>query len=145
MLNREGEVSCEETALSDISPSGRVRIRLASSPVDLNDPFLYHKTTHRRLYQSARAAWPDYDDVLLWNQRGEITETTVANIVVERGGKLITPPLACGLLPGTVRGWLLAQGKIREGVITRGEAGASEKIFLINSVRGWRRADLELT
>lgn len=37
------------------------------------------------------------DDVLLWNERGEITETCAANIVVQFGDDFFTPPVECGL------------------------------------------------
>ena len=40
---------------------------LARSPVDSRDPFLCNKTTHRTVYESQRASWPDAFDVLLFN------------------------------------------------------------------------------
>ena len=61
-----------------------------------SDPFLANKTTHRVVYDTARRARPDVDDVILSNERGEITEATIANIVVEIDGVRVTPPLACG-------------------------------------------------
>ena len=145
LVARDGVVTCEEAILPapPVRPAPRpIRIKLAASPVDSADPFLYHKTTHRRLYETARAACPDCDDVLLWNRRGEITETSIANIIVERDGEPVTPPVRSGLLPGTARGWLLEQGEIREEVITVEEIKKSENIFLINSVRGRQPAIL---
>ena len=76
------------------------------------------------------------------NERGEITETTVCNIVIEMEDRLHTPALQCGLLPGTFRSWLLAQKKIREKVILLEDLLACKKIYLINSVRQWRTAEL---
>jgi branched-subunit amino acid aminotransferase/4-amino-4-deoxychorismate lyase len=66
----------------------------------------------------------DIFDVILWNQRGEITESTIANIAVETtstDGTVYwkTPALSCGLLAGTLRQSLLASGLLREGIITR--------------------------
>ena len=55
--------------------------------------------------------------MLLYNDRGEVTESTIANLVVESGGVLLTPPVSSGLLPGTLRAHLLDEGKIREKVI----------------------------
>jgi para-aminobenzoate synthetase/4-amino-4-deoxychorismate lyase len=81
--------------------------------------------------------FPGIDDVLLWNSRGEITESTIANVVVRREGALVTPPISCGLLPGTLRAYLLETGRIREGIITRQELFDCEALYLINSVRGW--------
>jgi para-aminobenzoate synthetase/4-amino-4-deoxychorismate lyase len=74
---------------------------------------------------------------------GQITESTIANVVVEQNGVLVTPPVECGLLGGTFRAALLAQGKILEQPVSVDqvqEEGA--KIFLINSVRKWRKAIL---
>ena len=119
-----------------------VALALAGQPVDPADRFLFHKTTHRATYEAARAARPDADDVVLWNSRGEVTESTIANIVVRKGGRLVTPPVACGLLPGTFRGHLLASGGVEEEAIGLDDLRGAEEIFLVNSVRRWRRARL---
>ena len=121
---------------------GPVRLALASAPVDPSDPFLYHKTTHRVVYEAARAADPDADDVLLWSPDGYATETTICNIVARIGGALVTPPVECGLLPGTFRRWLLETGQITERPITLDELRACERLFVVNSVRRWREAVL---
>ena len=117
------------------------RLKLAPCPVDPADAFLYHKTTHRRIYEQAKAACPDCDDVLLWNAAGEVTESTVANVVADRDGQWVTPPVSCGLLPGTFRAELLAQGKIREAVLRVQDLPRCRGLFLINSVRRWRKAE----
>jgi para-aminobenzoate synthetase/4-amino-4-deoxychorismate lyase len=142
LLSPNGLVSTEAIPLPAQPAGQRLRVALALRPIDQNDPFLYHKTTHRQLYNSARAAQPDYDDVLLWNARGEITEACIANVVAQWGDDLFTPPVGCGLLPGTYRAHLLAQKIIRERVITIDEIKHSSKIYLINSVRRWLPADL---
>ncbi len=109
----------------------------ASNPVDSRDPFLANKTTHREVYDSARRARPDVDDVILSNERGEITEATVANIVVEIDGVRVTPPLASGLLGGAFRGELLDSNQIHERVLTRDDVRRASRIWLINSLREW--------
>ena len=119
-----------------------MRIALAKTPVDSQDVFLFHKTTHRVVYEQAKAGVRDCDDVILWNERGEVTESTIANVVVRKGGRLVTPPVYCGLLAGTFRGTLLASGDIEQGIITVEELKAADEIYLINSVRNWLRADL---
>ena len=113
------------------------RVTFASDPVDSGDPFLANKTTHREVYDSARRAHPDVDDVILSNERGEITEATLANVVVELDGTRYTPPLACGLLSGTFRGELLASGQIEERMLTRADVTHASRLWLINSVREW--------
>ena len=117
-----------------------VRLRLAPRPVDSRDPFLFHKTTHRAVYEQARQGAGDCDDVLLWNADGEVTETTIANVVVRLGESLYTPPVACGLLEGTMRRRMLESGQLRERRIRLDELAAASEILLLNSVRGVYRA-----
>jgi para-aminobenzoate synthetase / 4-amino-4-deoxychorismate lyase len=112
------------------------RVSLAPQPIDRDDPFLYHKTTNRALYENALAACPGFDDVLLWNEDGELTESTRANIVVELDGERVTPPVSSGLLPGVYRGWLLRQGQVRERVVRLADLARCEAIWLVNSLRG---------
>jgi branched-subunit amino acid aminotransferase/4-amino-4-deoxychorismate lyase len=111
------------------------RVRLAEHPVNPTDEFLYHKTTNRAVYERARR--PDCDDVILWNSSGEVTETTIANLVIAIEGRPVTPPIACGLLPGTLRAELLAIGVVTERVVTVGQLRAATGFWLVNSVRGW--------
>ena len=112
------------------------RVALARAPVDSSDPFLYHKTTNRKVYEAARAACPGYDDVLLFNEQGEVTESTIANVAVDIAGKLCTPPVSCGLLPGTMRAHLLQRGELVERRITVAELLQARRVLLLNSVRG---------
>jgi len=114
------------------------RVALALTPVDAKNPFLFHKTTMREVYDKAKSQVPGMDDALLWNEDGEVTESTIANLVAQLDGELITPSLACGLLPGTMRARLLHEGRIREGVVRREDLPRCTKLWLVNSVRGWR-------
>ena len=128
--------------LADAPPrrAGRaLRVAFAREPVNLRDPFLYHKTTRREAYERALAARPGCDDVLLWNERGEVTESTIANVVLRDAEGLWTPPVDSGLLGGTFRAHLLERGAIRERVLTLGDVRAASALWLVNSVRGWRR------
>ena len=119
------------------------RVALARRPVDRADVFLYHKTTHRRVYEAAKADFPGHDDVILYNEAGEATESTIANLAVEIDGALCTPPVECGLLPGTARAELLARGVLRERIIPVADLRAASRLFLLNSVRGLFPAVLE--
>lgn len=120
-----------------------VRLGLSDTPVDASDVFLYHKTTNRDLYDRARLARPDCDDVLLWNENGEITEATTANVVAEVDGVCVTPPVECGLLAGTCRQQLLASGAIVEGRITIDDLARARRVWLTNAVQGRVRGKLE--
>ena len=68
-----------------------------------------------------------------------MTESSIANVVVPIDGELFTPPIECGLLPGTFRNYLLARGTIKERVITIDEFQRAPEFFLINSIRKWIR------
>ena len=80
--------------------------------------------------------------MIFWNERGEITEATDANIVAEIDGKLVTPPVSCGLLAGTFRAELLAHGKIIEQRLSKKDLLDAKRVWLINSLRGWMAAQL---
>ncbi len=121
-----------------------VRLAVATTPVSSQDVFLFHKTTRRQVYDDARAAHPDVDDVLLWNERGELTETTIANVIIELDGRRYTPPVTSGLLNGTLRAALVASGDVAERVLMREDLARAAKITLINSVRGEYDATIAL-
>lgn len=141
LWSREGRVRTQVSP--QVGAVAPVTFALARTPVAASDPFLHHKTTHRDVYARARADMPDgCDEVLLVNERGEATEFTVGNLVAVGGGRFLTPPLHCGLLDGTFRKRLLAAGRIREAVLRPEDLHAAERLYLINSVRGWVRAVL---
>ncbi|MCA9921023.1 MAG: aminotransferase class IV, partial [Anaerolineales bacterium] len=77
-----------------------------------------------------------------WNERGELTEASSSNIVLTLDGKLLTPPVSSGLLPGTMRACLLANGRIHERILTLDDLQHCDDIYLINSVRKWKTAVL---
>ena len=112
LVDENGDIRIEHAPL--VSRRRVWRVALAKQPVDPANRFLYHKTTNRSVYEEARAAFPEHDDVILWNARREVTESSIANIVVRRDGRLITPPVDCGLLPGVYRKHLLEKGRIQK-------------------------------
>ncbi len=140
LAGRRGELRLEAHPLELPAMQGPVRLGLATKPVDADDVFLYHKTTHRLVYETARARRPECDDVLLWNERGELTETTTANLVLAVDGRLVTPPVGSGLLPGVLRAELLEAGVVQDQVLTMDDLARCQTIILVNSLRGWREA-----
>ncbi|KAB8144842.1 aminodeoxychorismate synthase component I [Chloroflexia bacterium SDU3-3] len=141
LLARAGAVACQAVAL------GPEALRfgdlaLAAQPIDRRDVFLYHKTTRRIVYEEALRLRPGQRDVLLFNEDGHATETTVANIAVEVDGTLYTPPVSCGLLAGTQRAWLLQQGRLRERVLSVQDVLCSPRVYLLNSVRGMQQVQI---
>jgi para-aminobenzoate synthetase/4-amino-4-deoxychorismate lyase len=141
LLEQTGTFTIESQAIPDSSASP-LRICIAEKPVDSRDPFLFHKTTHRAVYESRAAAHPDFDDVLLLNERGELTESCRANLVAEINGLLYTPPIECGLLGGTFRAELLKQETLIERVLRPEDLRGATALHLINSVRKWIPARL---
>jgi para-aminobenzoate synthetase/4-amino-4-deoxychorismate lyase len=131
-----GTPSVEGTAFA-FSVTEPLPVMLAQTPVDSRNVFLFHKTTRREVYEEHRKALPDgVYDALLWNEQGEVTEFTSANIVAEVEGVCWTPPQSSGLLAGTFRAELLETGDIRTRTLTVAEVQAASRLWLINSVRG---------
>lgn len=146
LLTRAGTLSHQamplpETPATPSTGSGQALFKasLAPAPVNSEEVFLFHKTTRREIYP---APAPGADVSLLYNQRGELTEFTIANLLAELDGELVTPPLDCGLLPGTMRAELLASGQIRERILTLDDLPRCTQLWLINAVRGRVRVQL---
>ena len=138
LVDARGHIETEQTPL--LRNDNPLRVTLAREPVDSTDVFLFHKTTRRAVYENARR--PGFDDVLLWNTARELTEATTANLVVEIDGRLVTPPVECGLLAGTYREALLAAGAIEERVVQVDDLTRATGLWLINAVHETRVAVL---
>ncbi len=145
LMDAHGRLSHESADFTPATNPPAITAALAAEPVHSADVFLFHKTTHRQVYDRARAARPGEDDVLLFNERGELTEFSIGNLVVELDGRLFTPPPECGLLPGVFRAELLAQGKIEERIICVDELPHCVRVYRVNALRGWREVILTPT
>jgi para-aminobenzoate synthetase/4-amino-4-deoxychorismate lyase len=115
----------------------RPAVALATTPVDSSSRWLFHKTTRRDVYDHHKSAHPDAWDVLLWNERRELTEFTRGNVVVELDGRKVTPPRDCGLLGGVFRQQLLDSGEIVEAVVSLDDLPRATRIWFVNSLREW--------
>ncbi len=142
LLGPDGEIEVRGTELSPPGPGTTRKVKIYRKPVDRDDIFLYHKTTVRDLFDNARKDHPEVDDLVFINRKGEVTETSIANIVVEKDGRLVTPPVSSGLLPGTFREKLLRDGTIEEKVLTKEDLAGADTVYLINSVRKWQLAEI---
>jgi para-aminobenzoate synthetase/4-amino-4-deoxychorismate lyase len=132
-VERDGGVRVETSEVPPL-PSP-YRAALARFPVDSEDLSLFHKTTDRSAYNAATSDVPDVEDVILWNERGEITESRIANIVLDLDGELVTPPVECGLLAGCYRADLLESGVIKERVLHKEALVRARAVYFINSLR----------
>lgn len=148
-LGRNGELKLSATCCPAPAPvnwplkpsSGELpAVKCSAKSTDPASLWLYHKTTLRELYESERrqALAEGFYEVLFTNTRGELTEGSISNLFVLKGGELLTPPLACGLLPGVFRDYLLNRSSLpaREAVLTQDDLKEAGAIFVGNSVRG---------
>lgn len=136
LVGRDGAIEVQRSEIERAENTEAVKVEMSPNTVDSNDLFLYHKTTHRVVYKKAMCG-SKTNDVILFNERNEVTESTIANVVVDRGGKKLTPPVECGLLAGTYRDFLLKRGEIGERILRREDLLESSQIWLINSVQKW--------
>ena len=152
VLHASGRVEVSSTPLPDSqpswlqAPSGQVgqRFVLASAPISSGEARLYHKTTQRQIYETAKQAAPaGVFDVLLHNEVGQLCEFTIGNLLLQLDGKIYTPPISCGLLPGVLRAELLARGLVEERLLHIEDLTCAQGIWLINSVRGWLAMQLQ--
>ncbi len=142
LLAPDGTLSVSATP---IEPPGHKqpipRAVISTTAVSSADPILRHKTTRRAFYDAELKDWSARTgcfDVIFVNERAEVTEGARTNLFIQRGAAILTPPLECGLLDGTLRRWMLDSQAIRtrECVLTVAELVSADRIFLGNSVRG---------
>jgi para-aminobenzoate synthetase/4-amino-4-deoxychorismate lyase len=139
-LAEDGAVSITATPL-EAAPATPPIMRYVISDTRVNsaDAFLYHKTTRRDLYDGEWQHFHDTagaDEVIYLNERGELAEGSRTNIFLKVDGRLVTPVLSSGLLPGVLRADLLASGEVQEAVLTLKDLEAADEVYLGNSVRG---------
>lgn len=138
-LDVQGAFRVDLNELPEASPQQVQPIRLAANAVDSSDLYLKHKTSYRAGYDQAAAEVPDGVEPILFNERGEITESNIANVAFRLGRDWYTPPLSSGLLPGTLREELLERGELTPRVFHVAELESVQELALINGLRGWRQ------
>jgi 4-amino-4-deoxychorismate lyase/para-aminobenzoate synthetase/4-amino-4-deoxychorismate lyase len=138
LVSQKGSVAIEVRA-HRTWPQAIVPVAIAPRPADSDDPRLRHKTTDRSVYREALAAGGTFE-VLMTDADGYLTEGCFSSLFLERGGKLVTPPLSRGVLPGVLRESLIAMGEAVEGDLRPYDL---EKGFFIgNAARGMVAATL---
>ena len=159
-LSRTGEFEITHSELLEYSPPDAEPAALMSKRTDQNLPkvifskkhtnsdsvYLFHKTTLRRFYDEERARTVDakgYYEVLFVNEKGQVTEGSYTNVFLQKDGRLMTPPVSCGLLPGVLRRYLLQQFPelVMEKKFTIDDIEHSEALYVGNSVRGLVRVE----
>lgn len=143
-LGSSGAFSVQHAPLVPLTQP--VRVLLADDATASGDVFLRHKTSVRAHYDDA---WRDAEahgafDTLFFNERGELTEGGRSSVFVRVDGRWLTPVLACGVLPGVMRGVLLddPEWNASEAVITRAMLERAQDIVVCNALRGAMKATL---
>jgi branched-subunit amino acid aminotransferase/4-amino-4-deoxychorismate lyase len=142
MLARDGTLSVSAAPIELPTHKEPIpRAVISTIAVSSADPIIRHKTTRRALYDAELRIWSARTgcfDVIFVNERAEVTEGARTNVFIQRGAAILTPPLECGLLDGTLRRWMLDSQVIptRECVLTVADLSSADRIFLGNSVRG---------
>jgi len=147
LLAEDGTLTVTSTAITLPTKDTVWRFVISDQRLDEKDPLFYHKTTRRQFYDremERQKALTGCDEVVFLNMKGELTEGTRTTLFIELDGRLFTPALTCGLLPGTLREELLdlPRAAASEAVLTPQDLLAADRIYLGNSVRGLIRAEL---
>lgn len=141
LLGADGVACTEAFALRETHQP--VRLQLASRPLaEAHGEFVRYKTTRRAHYEAFAPQDAGVFDTVLYNAAGEITECTRGNVAMLLGGRWVTPPLACGLLPGVGRALALEAGRVQEATVRLEEVPRIQAWAFLNHLRGWLEASL---
>ena len=128
-LSKSGEIEVSRQILTPLSPSF-CQAQLCLQEANLQQAFTYFKTTHRPHLSLGE------QEKIYHNTKGELLETSIGNLVLKIAGKLYTPPIRLGILPGIYRQHLLETGQVEEKVLTLAYLAQAEAIYGCNAVRG---------
>lgn len=142
LLSRNEKVEVEILPLKNKQDFSYIKI--SPERTNSNDIFLFHKTTNRYLYNKyyEKAQEEGLIDYIFLNERGEITEGCIHNIVILKDNKLLTPKRESGLLKGVMLEYLSQKTSIKEHSLTIQDLENADKIYLCNSVSGIKRVSL---
>jgi len=81
-----------------------------------------------------------FDEALLLDEKGDVSECTSANIFIAQGGRVLTPPLTSGCLPGVTRDVLLRDIRVRgvsieERELRLSDLEAADEVFITSTTR----------
>ena len=132
LLDKSGKIEVEIHSIKEISTN---KIRISPIIVNSQNEFLYYKTTYRPWFYDSFQKIKDGEvfDEIFFNEKGELSEGSRSNVILQLDGKLYTPPVSCGLLNGIYRQQIK---NLTEKVLYKEDFNRAEKIFCVNSVRG---------
>jgi para-aminobenzoate synthetase/4-amino-4-deoxychorismate lyase len=132
LLSRSGAMAIQVKPYDDPTELP-VSVAVRPLPVEPDDFRLRYKTTDRRFLDLARQREKAYETGFV-DPEGMLTEGSRTSLFVERDGRLLTPPLSRGLMPGILRAKLIEEGKAEEAELTPADLEAG--FFIGNVVRG---------
>ena len=80
------------------------------------------------------------EEALMCNYRGELTECSQSNFFLVRGGAVLTPPSAAGILEGITRAFIFELGRelgieVRDEVLVPGDLETADEMFITSTTR----------
>lgn len=143
-VHSDGSVRLESWPFEPDPPETLVTVGWAEEVVRSDDPARRHKSRDRAAYDrgARHAAQAGLADVLFRNERGEVVEGAISTVFAEIDGRVWTPPIAAGALPGVLRATWLACGAARVGTLRPRDLRRATRLWIGSSLRGARRATL---
>ena len=128
-LAKDGELTLEHdqlTGLADVF----CQARLVEQTHPLDSSYTYFKTSYRPHINLGP------HEQIFYNQKKELLETSIGNLVLKIQDQLYTPPVRLGLLNGIYRQSLIANNQVTERVLTLDNLKQAQAIYGCNAVRG---------
>lgn len=141
ILNKQGKIDIITEKLK--TANNKLKVLISSERINSTSLFQYHKTSNRKLYDKVyhEIIAKGFDEAIFLNEKDELCEGIISNIVIEKNGQMFTPKEDSGLLPGVFREFLISKGVIKEKSLFLKDIKTADKIFLINSVRKFREVE----
>jgi branched-chain amino acid aminotransferase len=134
-FNRDGAFEIRHEAYEQWkAPAKLTKI---DAPVDTREPLTGHKTLPYTANLAALeiASRAGFDEGLRINERGEVAEGTISNLIAEIDGQWVTPPLLSGCLPGITRELAIEKLSVTEAVILPADLDRATSLFIATSLR----------
>lgn len=128
-LAKDGELTFEHNQLTGLADDF-CQARLVEQTYPLDSPYTYFKTSYRPHISLGP------HEQIYYNQKKELLETSIGNLVLKIEDQLYTPPVHLGLLNGIYRQNLIANNQVTERVLTLDNLKQAQAIYGCNAVRG---------
>jgi len=139
ILDEKGKIKYSVEKIAHTCRPKNLRVAISDKRTFSQDIYLFHKTTNRELYNIEYAKYTSlgFFDVIFFNEYGQVTEGAISNVFIKKGDTYYTPPIDCGLLPGTYRRYLMEKKdfKIVEKILYKEDLFSADSVFAVNSVR----------